>query len=163
MSTPLPLIDPRKISPLASLSSSICLIFLPLRTLKFSCGSFSASHPLFSISCSLVDKIRFVHPRRLSGDTGGATTSDSSHLRPPPPSHPLFVSTFRINTCTSVDSKRLYPRLESTLMKKGGRGPSAIFNCQLSTSFQRRHQRVGFGNRQSRSVFSGPRLVRKLD
>jgi hypothetical protein len=32
------------------------------------------------------------------------------------------VTTFRINTCISVASKRLYLSLESTLMKKGGRG-----------------------------------------
>ena len=32
------------------------------------------------------------------------------------------VNTFRINTCISVASKRLYLPLESTLMKKGGEG-----------------------------------------
>ena len=34
----------------------------------------------------------------------------------------LFSISFRINTCISVVSKRLYPALESTLMKKPGRG-----------------------------------------
>jgi hypothetical protein len=32
------------------------------------------------------------------------------------------ITTFRINTCISVASKRLYPPLESTLTKKGGEG-----------------------------------------
>ena len=32
------------------------------------------------------------------------------------------ITTFRINTCISVASKRLYLPLESTLMKKGGGG-----------------------------------------
>src|SRR5258708_36843255 len=32
------------------------------------------------------------------------------------------LSPFRINTSGSVHSKQLYPPLESTLMKKGGRG-----------------------------------------
>src|ERR1700688_1700071 len=33
-----------------------------------------------------------------------------------------FSISFRINTCISVASKRLYPSLESTLMKKPGEG-----------------------------------------
>jgi hypothetical protein len=35
---------------------------------------------------------------------------------------PSSLTTFRINTCISVASKRLYLPLESTLRKKGGRG-----------------------------------------
>jgi hypothetical protein len=36
------------------------------------------------------------------------------------------ITTFRINTCISVASKRLYPPLESTLMKKGGEGGGGL-------------------------------------
>jgi hypothetical protein len=39
---------------------------------------------------------------------------------------PFPLTTFRINTCISVASKRLYPPLESTLTKKGGRGVPPI-------------------------------------
>jgi hypothetical protein len=62
-----------------------------------------------------------LQPRRLS-----IAASDSS---PPTvkcaPEQWLPLTTFRINTYISVASKRLYLPLESTLMKKGGRGRGA--------------------------------------
>jgi hypothetical protein len=45
----------------------------------------------------------------------GKNTSDLHNFSAP-------ITTFRINTCVSVASKRLYLPLESTLMKKGGEG-----------------------------------------
>src|SRR4029077_16193991 len=46
---------------------------------------------------------------------GGATPPEVSSASP-------ALTTFRINTCISVASKRLYLPLESTLMKKPGEG-----------------------------------------
>ena len=49
--------------------------------------------------------------------------SPDSHESPVPSHRRLcFLTTFRINTCVSVASKRLYLPLESTLMKKPGEG-----------------------------------------
>ena len=95
--------------------SAFCrtFVFNGLRTLYLSCASFSHSDCLFSIACALFDK---------NPGGGIAAPSPLPHLRPLLPSHPLFVSTFRINTCISVASKRLYLPLESTLVKKGGGG-----------------------------------------
>jgi hypothetical protein len=86
-------------------------VFNGLPALFLSCASFSHPDRLFSIACPLFDK-----------NTGGPLPSPLPHLRRLLRSHPLFVSTFRINTCISVASKQLYLPLESTLVKKGGRG-----------------------------------------
>ena len=51
---------------------------------------------------------------------------------------PFPLTTFRINTCISVASKGLYLPLESTLMKKGGRGRyPPVTNPSTATRFRR--------------------------
>jgi hypothetical protein len=87
-------------------------VFNRLRTLYFSCASFSHSDCLFSIASALFDK-----------NTGGgiALPSPLSYLRPLLPSHPLFVSTFRMNTCKSVSKQRTLSGIMPVTQGRWGR------------------------------------------
>ena len=88
-------------------------VFNGLRTLYLSCGSFSRSDRLFSIACALFDK-----------NTGGGIppSSPAPHLRPLLPSHPLSVSTFRINTCESVSKQTTSSPFRINTYEKTGEG-----------------------------------------
>src|SRR5260370_1793550 len=88
-------------------------VFNRLRTLYLSCGSFSRSDRLFSIACALFDK-----------NTGGGIPPSSPlpHLRPLLPSHPLSVSTFRINTCESVSKQTTSSPFRINTYEKTGEG-----------------------------------------
>ena len=67
---------------------------------------------------------------------GGKNTSDLHNFGAP-------ITTFRINTCISVASKRLYLPLESALTKKGGEGgiPARV---RQSTINRRMHDQSQF-------------------
>jgi len=82
------------------------------------------------LSCNSVDQSGSVSlSLSLRAGPRGKNTSDLHNFGAP-------ITTFRINTCISVASKRLYPPLESTLTKKpgeGGGGRFFSFNLQLST------------------------------
>jgi hypothetical protein len=56
--------------------------------------------------------VRLPRSSRITGHESQATPS---------------ITTFKINTCVSVASKRLYPPLESTLTKKPGEGGGVCF------------------------------------
>ena len=88
-------------------------VFNGLRTLYLSCGSFSSPDRLFSIACALFDK-----------NTGGGIPPSSPlpHLRPLLPSHPLSVSTFRINTCESVSKQTTSSPFRINTYEKTGEG-----------------------------------------
>ena len=47
---------------------------------------------------------------------------------------PSALTSFRINTCISVASKRLYPPLESTLTKNRGEGEGRVWSIPLINS-----------------------------
>jgi hypothetical protein len=87
----------------------------------------SASPLLATLTHSLSRNSFPCHSYANTGDMG-LDAFPLPHLLPQPPTHPLSVSTFRMNTCKSVSKQRtLSPFRMNTYAKPGGRGgPRAI-------------------------------------
>src|SRR6202158_652926 len=135
---PLPVLSRRSLAYSRRRSTSKPHRFSSLRTLFLSCRSFFDADPLFSITSALFDKnTRGGIP--LPGPHESQVTSHQSRR---------FVTTFRINTCISVASKRLYLPLESILMKKRGEGEGPASH----------HSRIGRHSQGSRSPASATSL-----
>src|ERR1700686_915972 len=110
-----------KKTPFRALSRILASPFLPffanffssfrLRTLKLSCGYFSRSRPLFSITSALFDKKR-----------GWPTLVTVRLCANAPHSTPLLHLPLESTLAKVYQNKQLQLSLESTLVKKRGRG-----------------------------------------
>ena len=87
-----------------------------------------------TLTHSLLRKSFPCHSYANSGD--GCATPPK--ILPPSPA----LTTFRINTCISVASKRLYLPLESTLMKKQGEGGGGLLTSIRTSAKPRRPLRL---------------------
>ena len=111
------------------------------------------SHKSRPSSCAGAQKPRSSKPapgfQRLPRPfRGGKSLSDLHGSQVTSHQSRRFVTTFRINTCISVASKRLYLPLESILMKKRGEGEGPASH----------HSRIGRHSQGSRSPASATSL-----